>query len=286
MAVISIIGGPTASGKSAKALELAQARGGAVINCDSMQIYDGLPLLTAQPSAADREAAPHYLYGALHPNEMCSAGRWQRMAVPLIQQLLDEGIAPIICGGTGLYIKALTEGLSPIPDIPLEVKQRGDALMAEMGVPAFHAMLEARDPLIAGRFHENHSARLLRAWEVLEHTGRSLASWQQEPRQGAPDGWEFEFEFVMPDRAVLYDRCNRRFEMMLEQGAVQEAEDFAAQIEAGHVDGHCLLTKALGYKALLSYARGDIDLDTAKAQAQQETRRYAKRQMTWFRNQF
>lgn len=265
---------------------MAQDMNGVIINCDSMQIYDGLPLLTAQPSDRDFESVPHLLYGTLHPNQSCSAGEWQRMAVPVIQDVLSSGRIPIICGGTGLYIKALVDGLSPIPEIPKEVKRAGDALMKDIGVQAFHAMLEARDPYIAGRFHPNHSARLLRAWEVLEHTGKSIALWQEEPRSGVPEGWDFEFHFVMPDRDVLYARCNQRFEMMIEQGVLDEVRDFGSRIIQGEIDDQCLLAKALGFQPLWGYLQGKYDLDEAIAQSQQDTRRYAKRQSTWFRNQF
>lgn len=174
---IYIVAGPTASGKSARALELAQDDG-VIINCDSLQIYDGLPTLTAQPSEHDLSAAEHLLYRHLHPNDVTSAGNWRELVQPIIKDVLKEGKTPIICGGTGLYIKALIDGLSPMPDVPDEVRTRVVARYDEVGAENFYAELKARDPVMAARFHVNHKARIIRAMEVLEATGRSLAEWQ------------------------------------------------------------------------------------------------------------
>lgn len=283
---IYIVAGPTASGKSARALELAQQHNGVIINCDSMQIYDALPLLAAQPCAQDLKAAPHKLYGALHPNEPCSAGGWRMMAEPLIEAALSSGQAPIICGGTGLYIKALTDGLSPIPPVPAAVRAQGEALMAALGCPAFYDALIARDPLMEGRFHPNHSARILRAWEVLEATGKSLAYWQAQPLVPPPAHWDFKLEMILPPREKLYANCDYRFTQMLEAGALEEVAAFKARCESGEINAGALITNALGFKSLCAYLDGACSLDEAVTQAQTDTRRYAKRQMTWFRNQF
>jgi len=283
---IYIVAGPTASGKSARALELAQDLGGVIINCDSLQIYDGLPTLTAQPSEGDLKAAPHMLYKHLHPNDVTSAGNWRELVQPIIAKVLAERKAPIICGGTGLYIKALTDGLSPMPDVPDEVRARVVAHYDEVGAEAFYAELQARDPEMAARFHVNHKARIVRAMEVLEATGQSLAEWQKLERAGPPEDWEFVTEIIMPERGELYRRCNARFVQMVEQGsALEEVRDFAARIERGEVDEGVPLTKALGFKQLRSYLNGEMDLDEAIMLSQGETRRYAKRQSTWFRNQ-
>lgn len=286
---IVIIAGPTASGKSAKALEIAKDRsrnqGGVIINCDSLQIYDGLPILTAQPSPEDYEEAPHQLYAHLHPNQVCSAGNWREMVEPLIHKTLENDQTPIICGGTGLYIKALMEGLSPISDIPDEVRNRVVARYEEIGAKEFYKELEARDPIMAARFHVNHKARIIRAMEVLEATGKSLAQWQEAERISPPDHWNFDVITVMPEREILYDHCNHRFEIMLNNGALEEVADFAKRIESGEVNEGVPLEKALGFKQLRSYLNGEIDKDTAITLAQGETRRYAKRQVTWFKNQ-
>lgn len=283
---IHIVAGPTAGGKSAYALDLARKAGQAVIiNADSLQIYNGLSLLTAQPSAEDKAAVPHRLYGHLNPNDASSAGNWRDLAMAEIEAVFEEGRVPIICGGTGLYIKALMEGLSPIPDIPDNVRAEVEALYARLGVPDFYDELERRDPVMAARFHPGHKARLMRAMEVLIATGKSLAEWQEAPLEGPPDEWAFEIHKIMPERDVLYERCNARFEIMLAQGALAQVEDFTARMASGDVKPGVPLSKALGYKELAAYLAGDISRDEAIARAQGETRRYAKRQATWFRHQ-
>lgn len=285
MPKIVIIAGPTASGKSAKAIEIARAENGVVINCDSMQIYNDLPLLTAQPSAEEKQQMPHELYGALHPNEACSAGLWREMVEPLIQKILANGQTPIICGGTGLYIKALTDGLSPMPDVPAEIRDAANKKQQELGNPGFYEALKKRDPVMAARFHPSHTARLIRAWEVLEATGKSLSEWQANDRRAPPDDWDFEVHKIMPERDVLHERCNTRFLKMMDGGALEEAADFGKRIDDGEIRGDVLLTKALGFKPLWAYLKGEISKDEAIIRAQTDTRQYAKRQMTWFRNQ-
>ncbi|HBR69125.1 MAG TPA: tRNA (adenosine(37)-N6)-dimethylallyltransferase MiaA [Rhodospirillaceae bacterium] len=282
---IRIVAGPTASGKSARALELAGAENGVVINCDSMQLYDGLPILTAQPSEEDKAKAPHLLYGALHPGDMCSAGDWCKLVRPLIEKTLQEGRTPIIVGGTGLYIKALMEGLSPIPEIPEEIRQAAEALQRELGNPAFHAALGKRDPVMAQRLHPSNTQRLVRAWEVLEHTGRSLAEWQSLDKVAPPAHWNFEVEIIMPEREELYRRCDARFLKMMDMGVLDEVKDFSGKLESGEIPADAPLTKALGFTHLRRYLAGDITQGEAIALSQLDTRRYAKRQVTWFRNQ-
>ena len=282
---IIIIAGPTAGGKSAHALELAAQRNGVIINCDSMQIYDGLPILTAQPPEEDLKQADHRLYSHLHPNDICSAGNWRELAEPLIAEILDDGKTPIVCGGSGLYIKALMEGLSPMPDIPNEVRDATVALQKELGNPGFYEELKKRDPEMAQRFHPFHTARLLRAWEVLEATGISLADWQRKKKIGPPDHWEFDVKLIMPERDMLYQRCNDRFLLMIKNGALEEVEDFGKREENGEINKNIPLRKALGYRELLAYINGEMSKDDAVTAAQNRTRRYAKQQVTWFRNQ-
>lgn len=282
---IHIIAGPTASGKSAQALKLAQETDGIIINCDSLQIYDGLHILTAQPPADDLKQAPHMLYSHLHPNDPCSAGNWREIVEPLIHDVLAQGKTPIIVGGSGLYIRALTDGLSPIPDIPQDVRDAAMAKQQELGNPAFHAELEKRDPVMSARFHPFHTARLVRAWEVLEATGKSLSEWQQLTRLKPPEHWDFQIDIIIPARPVLHQRCNDRFVWMLDNGALEETESFAARVENGEVHHNVPLLKALGYRELLSYIKGERSKDEAIEKAQARTRQYAKQQVTWFRNQ-
>jgi len=282
---VYVIAGPTASGKSARAIEMAQKLGGVVINCDSVQLYDGLPTLTAQPSYEDMEKVPHLLYGALHPNAICSAGDWCKMVRSIIEETLAAEQTPIVTGGTGLYIKALMEGLSPIPDIPEDVRLAARQKQRELGNPAFHEALKYRDSAMAERLHSSNTARIVRAWEVLEHTGRSLADWQKEEKDAPPAHWHFEVEVIMPEREELYRRCNERFVKMLEAGALEEVEDFGKKVEKGEVESHVPLTKALGFLKLWQYLKVEISREEAITLAQGETRRYAKRQVTWFRHQ-
>lgn len=282
---IHIIAGPTASGKSAKAIELAQKLNGVIINCDSMQLYDDLPILSAQPSEDDKALVPHRLYGTLHPNEVCSAGNWRELVEPVINEVFADSKTPIICGGTGLYIKALIEGLSPMPDIPSEVRERVVKKHDQLGAEKFYAELEKRDPEMAARFHVNHKARIIRAMEVLEATGKSLSEWQKLDRLGPPEHWRFDVHKILPEREKLYDRCNKRFEWMLDNGALEEVAAFENRLKEGDVNEGVPLCKALGFKQLRAHLNGEMDIDEAVTIAQGITRRYAKRQVTWFKNQ-
>lgn len=282
---IYVIGGPTASGKSARAIELARELNGEIINCDSLQIYDGLHMLTAQPPPEDMVIVPHKLYAHLHPNDPCSAGNWSEMVQPVIMDILSRGKTPIIVGGSGLYIKALTDGLSPMPDVPQEVRDQAIALHKKLGNPAFHEELKKRDSIMAERFHPFHTARLVRAWEVLEATGMSLAQWQKKDRLAPPDNWHFEFEIIIPERPIQHERCNARFLWMIENGVIDEVEAFAKRIDNGEIRPNVPLVKALGYPQLLAYVKGNLSKEDAITQAQARTRQYAKQQVTWFRNQ-
>lgn len=285
MREIVVVCGPTASGKSALAMEIARERGGVVINADSMQIYDALPVLTAQPGAADRRAVPHALYGVLPPQDICSAARWREMAIAAIGEALAQEMLPVVTGGTGLYIKALMEGFSPMPPVPPEVRARALALQEEVGNPAFHGMLSRRDPEMAARLHPNDTQRLVRAWEVFEATGRSLSYWQSLPPEGPPAEWRFTVHAVMPERDELYARCDSRFDAMLTAGIISEAKGLEMAIAAGRVAPDAPVTNALGFHPLQAFIRGKCTIEQAAEQAKAETRHYAKRQVTWFRHQ-
>lgn len=283
--VIKVIAGPTASGKSALAIETAQTCGGVIINADALQVYDALPLLTARPAADDMQAAPHMLYGVIPPTEICSARRWTDLAVAAIQQTLAGGRTPILVGGTGLYLRTLMEGLSPVPDVPPEIRAMMIARQRAMGNPAFHAAFSAHDPVMAARLHPNDTQRLIRAWEVLEATGKSLAAWQaQQPQPPVPE-WTYDVLVLDPPRDVLYDRCNRRFLMMMEQGALEEVQAYDQRMARGEVLDTGGVTQALGFWPLRAGLHGVLSREEAITQAQTHTRQYAKRQVTWLKNQ-
>lgn len=277
---VIVIGGPTASGKSGLAMALAVQLSGVVINGDSMQVYDGLPVLTAQPSLEDMQRVPHRLYAALPPEDVCSAARWRDMALAEIDKVHAEKKVPIIVGGTGFYLKTLMRGISPIPDIPHGLRSKISARQKELGNPAFHQELARHDPVMAGRLHPFNTQRLIRAWEVLEATGKSLAVWQDLPPVSPPDHLQFSMISLLPPRDALYAACNGRFEQMLQAGALEEAKVFKEKFPQG-----TSLDKALGYPELCGYLDGKIDLPQAAQLAQQTTRHYAKRQVTWFRHQ-
>ena len=282
---IHIIAGPTAGGKSALAITRAQDLNGVVINADSRQIYNALSLLTAQPSPDDFKTVPHVLYNHLHPNDACSAGLWCVLAREEIERCFANDQTPIITGGNGLYIKALIEGLSPIPAVPDEIRQAAVEKQAAMGNPAFYEELKRIDPLTASLYHPMHTARLVHAYEVFIATGKPLAQWQAIPKKGPPDDWRFYITLVMPPREVLYNRCNMRFEQMMEMGAEEELMAFDARVATGEISTDSILIKTIGAAALRDLRDGTISRAEAITLAQTETRQYAKRQVTWFTNQ-
>ncbi len=284
-AIIHVIAGPTASGKSALAIEKARALGGVIINSDALQVYDALPLLTARPSATDEEAAPHSLYGVIPPTEICSATRWTALAVAAIKEVLANKQTPILVGGTGLYLRTLMEGLSPVPDVPAEIREMMNARQRALGNPAFHEAFKKHDPVMAARLHPNDTQRLIRAWEVLEATGKSLAEWQAQPPVPPVPEWRYDVLVLDPPRDVLYDRCNRRFLAMMDQGALEETRAYDALIATGAVLAEGGVTQALGFRPLQAHLHGSLSLPEAIEQAQTDTRQYAKRQVTWLRNQ-
>jgi tRNA dimethylallyltransferase len=275
-----IVAGPTASGKSALALRLAEALGGVVINADSMQLYRDLPILSARPGPEEERRVPHRLYGILPPTGQCSMGLWREMAVQACRQAWTQGLVPVVAGGTGLYLKALAEGLSPIPDIPEPVRSRTRALFAALGNAAFHRELAGVDPEMAARLHPGNSQRLMRAYEVMAATGRSQASWQREPPKEPPPG-RFHSVLLLPPRDDLYKACDLRFRVMIERGALEEVR----ALLAGGLPPSAPIRRVLGAAELIRHLEGQSSLQDAVAAAQQSTRRYAKRQFTWFRHQ-
>jgi tRNA dimethylallyltransferase len=277
-----LIAGPTASGKSALALALAEELGGTVINADSMQVYDGLSILSARPTPEEEARAPHRLYGHVPPAERYTVARWLADATAVIAAVRAEGRVPIVVGGTGLYFKALTEGIAAVPPIPDDVRTRLAAEAEADGIPALHARLATLDAEAAERLSPNDTTRVLRALEVIEATGRPLADWQRE--EGAPpviDVAKARTIVLEPDRAELYARIDRRFDQMVAAGALEETRALLARGLAPSLPA----MKAIGIREFAAHLAGTLSLEDAIARAKMESRRYAKRQGTWFRNQ-
>ncbi|WP_207456572.1 tRNA (adenosine(37)-N6)-dimethylallyltransferase MiaA [Azospirillum sp. SYSU D00513] len=277
---VVVIGGPTASGKSGLALDIAEAFGGTVINADSMQLYRELDVITARPGPEDLARVPHRLYGVLPASERGSAARWRDMALAEIAGAHAAGRLPVVVGGTGLYLRTLMEGLSAVPPIPDEVRRAAHARLEALGGVAFREELLRRDPEQA-KLNPGDTTRLTRAWEVLEATGKPLSHWQTQAPEGAPEGLAFHVLVLDPPRDALYANCDRRFAWMMEHGALEEAR----RIDGLGLDPDLPATKALGVPELRRHLHGELLLDEAIALAQQSTRRYAKRQVTWFRHQ-
>jgi len=272
---VIVITGPTASGKSALALALAEKHGGTVINADAMQTYDAFPSLTAQPSAEERARVPHALYGVLPLSETLSAARWSALATAEI----ERAEVPILCGGSGLYLRTLMQGIAAIPHVPQALREEANADWKAMGAEAFRSRLGERDPDIVARLKPGDRQRHVRAWEVLQATGRPLSAWQKN--EGTPAPWRFVTVLLAPERAWLRARIEARFDSMLGQGVVEEAR----RVFASNPDPRWPGLKAHGAPELFAHFRGELSLDEARRIAIDHTRQYAKRQMTWFRHQ-
>jgi tRNA dimethylallyltransferase len=274
-----LIAGPTASGKSALALQLAERHGGIVINADSMQVYAELRILTARPGPEDTRRVPHRLYGHVAASEPYSVARWLADVAAALAEAAAVGARPIIVGGTGLYFKALTEGLSPVPAISPEVRRRWRDAAAEAPPGALHAELAARDAIMAERLEPGDSQRIVRALEVLEETGRSLADWQAVPGRPLVDSADATRILINLPRAELHQRSDQRFDLMLSSGALDEVKALLAL--ALPADAPAM--RALGVAPLAAHLRGVLPREEAGARAKAETRQYIKRQQTWAR---
>ncbi len=276
-----LIAGPTASGKSALALSLAERLGGTVVNADSMQVYRDLRVITARPSKDEERRIPHALYGHVDAAENYSTGRWVADAARTLKEVQSEGRLPIFVGGTGLYFRALTQGLSDIPPVPAEVRTRvrGDA--EGIATPDLHARLADADPLTATRLRSSDRQRILRALEVFAATGRSLAEWQQKPGVPMLRPEEARAVFLSIERDELRGRIDARFDAMVAAGALEEVRALVAR----RLDPALPAMKAHGVPWLMRHLRGEISLEEAAAGGKADTRRYAKRQETWFRHQ-
>lgn len=277
---IWLIAGPTASGKSAYALRLAQEIGGEIVNADSMQIYADLRVLTAGPTPDEMAAVPHHLFGTVDAAQSWSVGKWLEAAMVALRDIDHRGRPAIVVGGTGLYFRALTHGLADVPAVSETQREISGLLYAAQGEQAFREDLRKLDPEAADRIESGDRQRLLRAHAVAIATGRSLSDWQTDTRPAlAADRWKGVV--LEPPRAELYARCDARLAIMVENGALDEV----AAMEARGLSPALPALKALGYRELAAHLRGETSLDQALDAARQETRRYAKRQLTWFRNQ-
>ncbi len=282
------VAGPTASGKSALAVEIAKQEDGTVINADAMQVYQGLPLLTAQPDPALRAAAPHEMYEIVPPTEIFSVARWREMATETLQAVRAAGRTPVLVGGTGLYFKALLEGLAEVPSIPPSVRRQALDLYNEEGPEAFQTRLAALDPEAAARLPAGDRQRLVRAYEVARYTGRPLTAWQKDATEAQTaflQDYAIRPLLILPPRDKLYAACNARFEAMITQGALNEVEALLTAIP-DFLDHATPATKILGLRDIAAFLRNDVPMELVLSNAQQATRNYAKRQITWFRNQW
>ena len=281
-AKIILVAGPTASGKSALALDLARQNRGTIINADAMQVYAGLPILSAQPAAEDMAQIPHLLYGTQPPETASSAGVWLEQANAAVHSVLDSGRTPILVGGTGLYFRAFMSGLADIPEIPESVRDETQELYDALGDDAFRQKLAVMDAESAAKLAKNDRQRLIRAYEVAQHTGKPITYWQQQKSKTPFDDFAFERHLLLPPREELYAKCDARFRLMIERGAMDEVREFMKR----GLDAALPAMKTIGLREIAAHQAGEITLDEAVKQAQQATRNYAKRQMTWFRNQW
>ena len=273
-----LIVGPTASGKSALALALAARVGGTIINADSMQVYRELRVLTARPTVAEEAVVPHALYGVRAAAEPGSAAWWRQAALEAMHAAVSAGRIPLLCGGTGLYLSSLINGLSPIPLVTAPAREEARGLLQAIGAAALHARLQAVDPDTAARLRTTDSQRVARAWEVWRSSGRGLAAWQAEP--GLPSPWRFRAVLLDPPREALRQAIDGRFAAMLAAGALAEVR---ALLDLG-LDPALPAMRAHGVPELAALLRGEISIEEAARRARLVTGQYAKRQATWFRH--
>ena len=277
---ITLIAGPTASGKSALALKIARETDTVIINADSQQLYADLRILTARPSVEDEAQADHRLYGVADAADAWSVGRWSRAALDILDELRADGRSAILVGGTGLYFMSLTRGLADIPPVPLATRDAVEAEYAIEGETAFRARLAQADPDAARAIERGDRQRLVRAMSVFSASGRSLSDWKADTKPLLPYG-SWIGQVVEPDRQRLYQNCDARVDLMLEQGAVDEVAALAARDLSDSLPA----MKAVGVRDLAAYLTGELTRDDAVAALKQATRNYAKRQLTWFRQQ-
>ncbi len=275
---VALIAGPTASGKSALAIAVAERHRGTVINADSAQVYCDLRVLSARPSAEEEARVPHRLFGHVDGGEDYSAARWAAEARAAIDTTLAEGRLPVLVGGTGLYLRTLLDGIAPVPEIDPAIRAEVRAL----AVAEAHADLARLDPQAAGRLRASDTTRVARALEVVRSTGRPLAEWQAAREGGIADRIDLVPLILLPERAWLVERCDRRLEAMFAGGAIEEV---AALLARTDLSPDAPVRRAIGVPQIAAYLRGEIGREQALAESRLATRQYAKRQYTWFRNQ-
>lgn len=275
--MVALIAGPTASGKTALALQLAKSRNVVIINADSAQVYSDLPILSAQPSESEQRSAPHRLFGYLDGQTHCSAARWANDAKDAINEAHDAGALPILVGGSGLYIQTLLDGIAPIPEIDPTLRSRIRAMPVEHA----YATLQKQDPAMAETLGPADVIRITRALEVIEGTGRSISEWRKIKTGGIADEISLRPLLLLPPREWLYQRCDVRFEQMMQNGAIQEVEALVAQ----QMPHDAPVMRAIGVPEISAMLNGTMSEAEAIARGKIATRQYAKRQFTWFRNQ-
>ena len=275
--MVALIAGPTASGKTALALHLAKSGNFVIVNADSAQVYSDLPILSAQPTADEQSSAPHHLFGYLDGVTPCSAARWAEDAKLAIAQAHAAGATPILVGGSGLYIRTLLEGIAPIPEVDPALR----AQVRAMPVEKAYAALQRLDPTIAATLSPTDISRITRALEVVQSTGRSIAEWRKTKTGGIGAEIDLRPTLLLPPRDWLYQRCDARFAMMMERGAVNEVEALLAR----NLPQDAPIMRAIGVPEISAYLTGTMQYDEAVMRGQIATRQYAKRQFTWFRNQ-
>ena len=278
---VILLAGPTASGKSALALALAEKFGGTIINADSMQVYRDLRLITARPRVEEERRMPHALYGHVDAAENYSVGAWRSEAAAELAMAERESRAAIVVGGTGLYFNALTRGLTTTPPIPKQVRDDVRARLKSDGAAALHDELKRLDPHAAARLNRGDRARISRALEVMVATGRSIRDWHEDAKPDGPDSLRAVRIFLSPERDELARRIGARFDAMIEAGAIEEVRALMAR----NLDPSQPAMKAHGVPWLIRQLRGEITLEQAVEGAKRDTRQYTKRQETWFRNQ-
>lgn len=278
---VTVIIGPTASGKSALAVERAKDDNGVIINADAMQCYDALPMLTAQPGNQEKQNVPHRLYGVLDANDRMSAADWVQMAAQEIRNAYEAGQKPYLVGGSGMYVKALMDGLSPMPDIPADIR----ADVRARDVADLYKILQDGDPMIAARLKPGDTQRIMRAAEVLLATGTPLSQWQAAPLQKPPHDWRYHVVQLRPQSDVREMKIRARLKAMLDAGVMEEVKALSDRIDQNDVPEDAPIIIAHGFRHLRAALKGQKTLEHAMEDTAVETRQYTKRQMTWIRNQ-
>lgn len=279
---VLVVAGPTASGKSALALELAMQYNGVIINADASQLYKDIPIISAAPDENDKAKVEHLLYGILEAGEKNSISDWIKLVVKAIKNVWQQGKLPIVTGGTGFYIESLINGVSPIPETKLEVKQRVAEMFKTHGGRAVFEYLQKIDAKGAKKVNPNDTTRVRRALEIFEDTGISIDEWFEKPMIKVLPEAEFTVVLLLKDLSELEDKCNRRFDIMMNDGALDEIKSLVGKGVAADMP----VMKAIGVPELMSFLRDEISIDEAVKSAKLHTRQYAKRQLTWFRNRF